>query len=119
MEATKIQSNASLRFNPAGELIGRDLLINFREQSVADCVKLLGDFNRQFNLNLGLPEQIAQTEPQTEVQVLPADTPTNCPRCHAPLIRRKVTKQDSKSYGKEFLGCVNYYKKGCLFTHWL
>jgi ssDNA-binding Zn-finger/Zn-ribbon topoisomerase 1 len=121
MEVTKVQLNASLRFSPSGELISRDLLLNFREQSVDEVVQLLGDFTRKFNINLGLPERTVETRPQPEAPTatLPTGTPTNCPRCMAPLIRRKVGNKNSASYGKEFLGCGNYTKRGCLFTHWL
>jgi hypothetical protein len=117
MEQTKVQLNASLRFSPTGELISRDLLLNFREQSVDEVVQLLGDFTKKFNINLGLPEPAK--EPSNAVTTIPADTPTACPRCHAPLLRRKVNNRNSTSFGKEFLGCTNYARKGCLFTHWL
>ncbi len=118
METTqpKVQLNASLRFNPSGELISRDLLINFREESVDECVKLLGDFNRQFNINLGLAEQ---PKIASQTTILPSDAPSDCPRCLVPLIKRKVSNRESASYGKEFLGCGNYARKGCLFSHWL
>lgn len=118
METTqpRVQLNASLRYSPSGELVSRDLLINFREESVDECVKLLGDFNKQFNINLGLAEQ-----PQiaNQATIGPADAPSNCPRCLVPLIKRTVNNPESTSYKKVFLGCGNFTKKGCLYSYWL
>jgi len=97
----KIQLNANLRFNPAGQLVGRDLLINFREQSVAECVKLLNDFNRQFNLNLGLPEA-------KPAEVAVSEIP-RCRRCNVPM-----RKMQSKFSSNAWYGCPNWRVNGCL-----
>ncbi len=121
MEATKVQINASLRFNPSGELVGRDLLLNFREDSVENAVLLLSDFSRRFNLNLGLSSPVTtegQKPPTPNTEKTKSILPTQCDRCGAGLVQRTVKKLDSRHYGKSFLGCSNY-RTGCLGVYWL
>lgn len=120
MEQSKLQVNASLKFSPTGELLSRDLLLNFREQSVEEVVTLLGDFSRKFNLNLGIvpttgTEAPAITKPVSNSTPL---LPTQCERCGAVLVKRTVRKAGHQRYGQSFLGCSNY-RTGCLGVHWL
>ena len=41
-----------------------------------------------------------------------------CPKCGGVLVLRKVMKKDSKSYGKEFVGCNNFTTNKCDFSDW-
>lgn len=117
-ETTKVQINASLRFNPTGELIGRDLLLNFREDTVDNAVILLSDFSKKFNLNLGIsPTPLPATKPLEPITPKPA-LPTRCKQCGAGLVKRTVKKFDSKYYGRTFLSCSNY-RSACMGLHWL
>lgn len=116
MDNNRVQLNASLRFSPTGELMSRDLLINFREGSVESCQQLVVDFAKRFNLNLGLAAN-QLPEPQTapvavkirhdERDNLPAPM---CPRCHVQM-RRYASKYRPNSY---WLGCPNFRVNGCL-----
>ena len=45
-----------------------------------------------------VPEKSAQTEPETDTIV--------CPKCGAPMVKRKASKGENA--GKEFYGCSNY-----------
>lgn len=113
----KIQLNASLKFNPQGELIGRDLLVNFREESVEECCQLLADFTRRFNLNLGLVESPQLQSPQGKAVTVTYQKPEQervpaprCPRCLVPM-QRYASKYKPNSY---WLGCPNFRLTGCL-----
>ena len=41
-----------------------------------------------------------------------------CPKCGGVLVLRKVMKKESKSYGKEFIGCNNFSVNKCDFSDW-
>lgn len=116
MDNNRVQLNASLRFAPNGELMSRDLLINFREGSVESCQQLVVDFAKRFNLNLGLAvNQLPQPQimpvavktSQDEQEQLP--TP-RCRRCNVPM-QRYASKYKPNSF---WLGCPNFRVNGCL-----
>jgi len=116
----RIQLNASLKFNPAGELISRDLLINFREQNVEDCSKLLSDFTRKFNLNLGLAESKQLPQPQGQVVVVKHEQPRvedkpapRCPKCDVPM-QLKFCRKPGRYFNTSFFSCPNWALTGCL-----
>ncbi len=114
MEERKFQLNASLRYSPTGELLSRDLLLNFYGSSVENCASLLAEFRRKFNLPLGLQEaQATQPKPKEPIAILQAKAPSNCPRCSASLIERQ-----SKRDGRKFWGCMNFARKGCTYSFW-
>src|SRR3989344_4308966 len=112
--SNKIQLNASLKFSPDGTLLSRDLLVNFRESSVPDCLKLLNDFNNQFKINLGLltpGAQTVETKPVEATAVLAADVPKSCERCGAELVMR-VIKKPGPNFGKKLMGCSAFSRLG-------
>jgi hypothetical protein len=63
------------------------------------------DYAERFReiLSGDIPEK---TEPQPQIQANP--DVVKCPRCGAPMVKRKATKGENA--GKEFFGCSNYPK---------
>ncbi len=122
MNDNKVQLNASLRFSPDGQLVGRDILVNVRENSVEDAMRIISDLGRRLSLNLGLPNKttvpVVSQQPQTPAATARAirepESPGRCERCSSPLVLR--TAQRGPRAGSRFWSCSSFRSRGCLFT---
>jgi len=112
MDLNKVQLNCSLRFSPDGAVVGRNVLINIRENSVAECMRLLSQFKGHLDLGTAI---VTTQQPTRQIAEVNENAPS-CDRCHVPLIKRVCRKVGSKYFNKSFWSCPNWARNGCLTT---